>query len=119
MTAMFALCSSVIIGGVGQVVLRRGVSTGDGQKSAKSASWWLHLLRSPWLWCYAICFALATALWMLALSQIDISYAFPLLSANYILVALLSRVILKEPVGWRRWLSIAVISLGVLIIAKH
>ena len=119
MTGMTALCLSIVAGAVGQVVLRRGMSVGDSQTSARSANFWLHMLRSPWLWLYGFCFVAALGLWVIALSQTDISYAFPLLSASYILVALLSRVLLKESVGWQRWVSIAVISLGVFIIARN
>ena len=119
MTGMTALCLSIVAGGVAQVVLRRGMSVGDSQTSARAANFWIHMLRSPWLWAYGFCFVAALGLWIIALSQTDISFAFPLLSASYILVALLSRVMLKERVGWQRWVSIAVISIGVAIIAKN
>lgn len=119
MTAMTSLCLSIVTGGVAQVLLRRGMSVGDSQSSARKANFWIHMLRSPWLWGYGLCFVGALGLWIIALSQTDISYAFPLLSASYVLVALLSRVLLNEAVGAQRWVAICVISVGVLIIATH
>ncbi len=119
MTAMTSLCLSIFAGGVAQVVLRRGMSVGHSQTSARSANFWIHMLRSPWLWAYGFCFVAALGLWIIALSQTDISFAFPMLSASYILVALLSRVLLKESVGRQRWIAIAVITIGVFIIAKN
>ena len=115
--ALSALCASVVLGGIAQIALKRAVSGSFGTESP-GVAWWLRLFRSSWLWVYAMCFGLATALWLLALSGLNISYAFPLLSASYAFVALLARVWLKEPVSTRRWLSIAVICAGVILIAQ-
>lgn len=117
MSGITTLCLSVAAASTAQVLLRRGVRVGSAQTSARSSRWWLRLLASPWVWSYGILFVAAMGLWVLALSRIDLSYAFPLLSAGYILVALLSRFILKESLSWRRWLAIGVISVGVCIIA--
>ncbi len=108
-----ALWTSIILGGCAQVMLRKGVQGGN----ARSPRWWLNILTSGWVMGWAICFVAATILWMIALSRIDISYAFPLLSSSYILVALLSRWLLKESIPWQRWLAIAVISMGVALSA--
>lgn len=118
MTAMLALWISVILGGIAQISLKLAVSGGALPKGdPRSIGWWLVLLRSVWLWLYIICFGGATVLWLLALSGLNISYAFPLLSASYILVALLARLFLKENVSAMRWVSISVICLGVILIA--
>jgi drug/metabolite transporter (DMT)-like permease len=116
MNATVALSLSIIIASVAQVLLRRGMRVGAAQRSARSVGWWLHLVSSPWVWGYMVCFAAAMGLWILALSRADLSYAFPLLSAGYIVVALLSRFLLNEALGWRRLVAIAVISVGVAII---
>ncbi len=112
-----ALWASILLGGCAQVMLRKGVSGSFAQTSARSVRWWFSLLGSGWLWGYGLGFVLATGLWMVALTRINISYAFPLLSVGYILVALLSRLLLNERVGWRRWLAIVVISVGVMVSA--
>lgn len=58
--------------------------------------------------CAAIC-------WLLALSQLDLSYAAPLLSLNYLLVPLGAFLLFKEKISRQRILAILVICCGVLI----
>ena len=118
MTAMSALWASVAIGGLAQIALKLSVTGALGGASPRALGWWFSLLRSGWLWLYALCFFLATGLWLLALSGLHISYAFPLLSASYVLVAVLARVCLKESVSAGRWIAIAVICCGVILIAR-
>ncbi len=119
MNPLSALWGSIVLGGCAQIMLRKGVGGGAAQSSARVPGWWLGLLRSGWVWGWAISFVVALGLWMVALSHVDISYAFPLLSAGYVLVALLSRMFLKESIPWRRWVAIAVISAGVVLIARN
>jgi undecaprenyl phosphate-alpha-L-ara4N flippase subunit ArnE len=117
MNAMAELWISILLGGVAQILLKRGVS-GEGTKRGASPPWWLGLLRSGWIWAWLFSFLVATGLWLLAVAQLNISYAFPLLSASYVIVAVLSRIWLRENVSWQRWTAIAVISAGVLLIAR-
>jgi drug/metabolite transporter (DMT)-like permease len=116
MNATAALWISILLGGVAQILLKRGV-TGDRASRGAFTQWWLGLLRSGWIWAWLISFIAATGLWLLAVSQLNISYAFPLLSASYVIVAVLSRIWLHENVSWQRWTAIAVISAGVLLIS--
>lgn len=116
--ALWALWVSIAIGGIAQIALKRAVSSGLAAPNPRAIEWWLGLLRSGWLWLYILCFGAATGLWLLALSGLNISYAFPLLSASYGFVALLARIWLKEPVSGSRWFAIAVICCGVILIAR-
>jgi drug/metabolite transporter (DMT)-like permease len=60
----------------------------------------------------------ATGLWLLGVQRLDLSYAFPLLSLGYILVNILSMAFFRERVDHMRWLAVAIISLGVVLIAQ-
>lgn len=58
---------------------------------------------------------LAAICWLLALSQLELSYAAPLLCLNYLLVPLGAFLLFKEKVSRTRILAILVICSGVLI----
>ncbi len=111
MTPSIALWTSIVLGACAQVFLKRGVSPKNGP-----APTGLALLFSGWVLAWGICFVLATGLWLIGLSRIEISYAFPLLSIGYPIVAVLSMLFLKERVTRARWLAILVITIGVAII---
>jgi|SRR6267142_2364568 len=117
MTAIVALWASIILNGLAQVLLKKGVGHSNDSQST-SAQWWMSLLTNGWVLSWGISFVVATALWLIALSKLDISYAFPLLSTSFIFVAIISRVFLKEVISWPRWASILVITLGVILIAE-
>ena len=114
MSPATALWISILLGSCAQVFLKRGVNP---QNTTGGASY-LALLRSAWVWAWAACFLLATGLWMIAISKIEVSYAFPMLSLGYLVVPVLSIFFLKEHVSRKRWTAIAVITLGALIIYR-
>lgn len=115
MNPVVALWSSIILGACAQIFLKRGV--GHQQITGGPGSY-LALVRSGWVWAWGVCFVFATGLWMTAISTMQVSYAFPLLSIGYLVVAVLSIVVLKERVPPSRWAAIAVITLGVALIFK-
>lgn len=55
-------------------------------------------------------------IWFVILSFADLSQAYPLDSLQYIIIAVFSIVFLKEKVSLQRWLGIAVIVIGVIIV---
>lgn len=118
MNPLAALWASIMLGGIAQIALKLAVSGGlTGGPNPRVIGRWVELLCSGWLWLYLGSFGLATGLWLLALSGLNISYAFPLLSASYILVALLARVFLRETISLKRWAGISIVCFGVLLIA--
>lgn len=58
----------------------------------------------------------ATVFYLLALSKLPLSIAYPMLSSGYVLVVLLSKIFLGEDVGARRWIGVLVIIIGIFII---
>lgn len=61
-------------------------------------------------------YLLSFFIWIFVISKIDLSYAYPLVSINFVLVALGSKIFFKEKVSRKRWFSIAVILLGVVLV---
>ncbi len=55
-------------------------------------------------------------LWLIVLSKLDLSYAYPIVSINFALVALSSKIFFKERVSKKRWLSIFIIIIGVILV---
>ena len=63
-------------------------------------------------------FGLVNLLWLVVVSRVELSYAYPLFSLNFVLVAIFSKILFKEHVSKLRWLSIAIIIIGVILITS-
>jgi multidrug transporter EmrE-like cation transporter len=65
-----------------------------------------------------VCYAVSVVVWIVALSRVDVSVAYPLLSIGYVVNALLAYWLFGEAVNAERWLGIAVILFGVALVAR-
>ena len=57
-------------------------------------------------------------LWLVVLSREKLSFAYPMVAFAYIVTILLSKFILHEDIPLLRWSGLAVIIVGILMIAK-
>lgn len=71
------------------------------------------LCRSPHVWLSFLCLGVGLLLWLVVLSTMPVSQAYPIMSLGYIVVMLLARVFFKERIPARRWVGAALILLGV------
>jgi drug/metabolite transporter (DMT)-like permease len=78
----------------------------------------LDLLAVPSLW-FALCaYGLSVIVWIVGLSRVPVSQAYPLLSVGYVLNIGLAWWLLGEVPNIQRVLGIAVIILGVVLVAR-
>ena len=64
------------------------------------------------------CYAVSVIVWLMVLSRVDVSYAYPLLSFGYIVAALAGKFFFGEPVDLTRWAGIVTICIGVYLITR-
>ena len=112
--------TGVLLNAIAQLALKASVSdTGvislDLQSLLSSAG---TLMTNLWLWVGLICYAVSVVVWILALSRVDVSIAYPMLSIGYILNAVAASHLFNEPMGLGKIIGIGVIILGVYILAR-
>jgi len=61
-------------------------------------------------------FALAFLFYTMLLKRIPLSLAQAILSVQFVLVILAANVVLHEHVGWVRWMGIALVALGLVVV---
>jgi len=66
----------------------------------------------------AACYVLSLFVWILGLSRVPVSIAYPLLSVGYIVNAIAAHYVFGEDVTATRWLGIGFIVVGVWLVAK-
>jgi multidrug transporter EmrE-like cation transporter len=59
--------------------------------------WALELLKDPWIWTVVIAVIVASIAWLAAISRLELSIAYPLMSTSLILVVLLGVLAFDEP----------------------
>ena len=73
----------------------------------------------PRVWLSGIFAMVSLGIWLLVLSGADLNFAFSADSIHYIFIALASKTFLKEKVSPSRWLGIASIILGIVLISLN
>lgn len=63
-------------------------------------------------------FGIGAVFWLAALSRVNLSWAYPMLSLGYILVLLFSMLVLKETIAPLRWAGVALICAGVVLVFR-
>ena len=112
--------TGVLLNAIAQLALKASVSdTGiislDLQSLLTSAG---SLATNLWLWLGLICYAISVVVWILALSRVDVSIAYPMLSIGYIVNAVAAWHLFDEPMNLGKVVGIGIIIVGVYILAR-
>jgi multidrug transporter EmrE-like cation transporter len=110
------LIVSVLLGAVGQVMMKWGV----GAWKPASGGWlaWFNLTSSWPIVAGLACYGLSSLSWLLTLRKLPLSTAYPMVSLGYILVMVLGFYLFQESLSMQKWFGAAFVSLGVLLIAR-
>lgn len=73
-------------------------------------------LREPRLWGGLVLFGVSAAFWLVVLSRVPLSLAYPFVGISYVVVVLLARFALHEPVPPLRWVGVVVVAIGIAIV---
>ena len=112
---------SVGCGVVGQLTLKIGmnhVGHIGAEALAQPLSTALRVLTNPLVVGGLGLYVLGAAFWLTVLSRVPLSFAYPILALSYAFTPILAWVILGEPVPSLRWLGIATICLGVVLVSR-
>jgi multidrug transporter EmrE-like cation transporter len=65
-----------------------------------------------------MCYAISVVVWIMALSRVEVSIAYPMLSIGYVVNAIAAYLLFGEAVGIQRLLGIGIIVVGVYVVAR-
>ena len=78
---------------------------------------WVRMLRRPWLWVGTASFLLHFVLWIAFLSSVPLSQGMLLAALQIVVIYAAGRVLFHEPGSWLRLGGVALVALGVAIVA--
>jgi multidrug transporter EmrE-like cation transporter len=122
MTALsFALILvGVLLNAAAQLLLKAGTNAvGSFEFAAANAlPVGLKLALEPHILGGIACYVISVVVWILALSRVEVSIAYPMLSIGYVVNAIAAYYLFGEAVTATRLVGIGIIILGVFIVAR-
>ena len=120
MKQMLLVLVTVSFNVVGQYLMKRGMMdvgriSGDMAMIVSSVT---RAFLNPWVMAGVIAYGMSSIFWLVLLSRVDLSYAYPALSLGYVLVTLISAFALGEQVSGMRWAGVLVICVGVALLSR-
>lgn len=111
-----AIVLAVLFVPAAEILLKRGaMATAANHETVAGLG--LNVLSSRWTWLAIACYIANFVCWLHALRYLPLYLAFSLLSSTHALVPLGCWWFLGERIGLCRWAGIAVVLLGVVVIA--
>ena len=108
MLSYAALAAAILIGVVGQLLLKTGVErAGDGV---------LAQFLNPFTIGGLFAYGFGALFYIAAIKRIPISIAFPTVAISYVLVAIASHLLWQETLGWQQFMGIGLIAAGILVL---
>ena len=78
----------------------------------------MEIFLSTVFWVAIVLYGVVTLLWVLLLREIDLSRAYPIMAATYVLVPIASMLLLGEKFGWSYVLGVALIVAGIILTVR-
>jgi uncharacterized membrane protein len=114
------ILATILLTVYGQLVIKWQVSNAGSLPigSYEKVEFIFSLLLKPAIFSGFLAAFLASLCWMAAMTKFELSYAYPFMSLNFILVTLLSIKVLGETVSVTTALGIGLIVLGTVVASK-
>ncbi len=116
----FYIFLTIVFTVYGQLILKQQVNTLAGMPSGISLIpfYIKFIITRPLVISAFISAFLASGAWMAAISKFELSYAYPFMSLNFVVVVIASLFLFGENLNPYKLIGLAVICLGVYIVSK-
>jgi hypothetical protein len=114
---------SVTLAAVAQLTLKHGMNvvTKDGTvplSFSDPVATVKRILLTPSVWGGLMIFVVSAAVWLLVLSRVSLSFAYPFASLTYVMILVFDRFVLHVPISGLRYAGVALIIAGLLLISR-
>lgn len=114
------IVSSVLLNAAAQLFLKKGMLL-IGNIEVSMAAVLAMIPKAAmnlYIWGGFACYAVSIVLWLVVLSKVEVSYAYPFLSIGYIVAAFVGWAVLGESMSLTKVAGIAVICLGIVLLYR-
>ena len=112
--------TGVMLNAAAQLLLKAGSRAISGVAISFANGWTLaeRIALNPPILAGLACYVISVVFWILALSRVDVSVAYPMLSIGYVVNALAAWLLFSEQLNAARVAGIGIIILGVWLVAR-
>ena len=120
-SSMFGLILvGVLLGAAGQLFLKAGTNRvgkfAFRRDNILPIGW--KIATEPRIGAGLVCYVIGVAVWIVALSRVEVSIAYPMVSIGYVVNAVAAWYLFGEAVTRSRLVGIGIIAMGVYIVAQ-
>jgi drug/metabolite transporter (DMT)-like permease len=119
---LLIIITAISLGSIGQLLIKTGLNSFTSRFGSISLSTvWSKLpaiVSTPQIIIAAICFGISATFWCVVMSKRDLSQVYPFIALAHVFVVLMAYFVLKEQIGVLRIAGIAIIIVGVIVLAQ-
>lgn len=117
---MVIVVAGVLLNAAAQLMLKAGTRALGELSLASGAliSMAIGVITQPFILGGLACYVVSVGLWIIALSRVDVTIAYPMNSIGYVVNAVLAWQLFGEQLGPGRIVGIAIILAGVVVLAR-
>jgi len=119
MSGMILILSAIILNVCGHLFLKAGMNKIGAISVDQLLVSFSKIFTTPYVILGLLSYVSSVTMYMVVLSRVDISYAYPLMMGlGYVLIVLFSWQIFAEPFSTFKWIGIVLILIGVFLLGK-
>ena len=114
------ILANVAMTSLAQIILKFGMSSSEVSRALSGGvrlSTLVSVLFHPWVLAGLVLYFAAAVVWLLVLSKVDVSLAYPFVGLGFVVTTLLAWAVLGEAITVSRIVGTLLISAGVAILA--
>jgi len=111
------LLLSILAGALGQLSLKKGMLSIGGTSLPEMLRSPLAILTNPWIVAGGVLYVASFALWLVVLSRIELSKAYPMVSLGYVVTFALGVAFFQEQVSLVKIAGLLVVMGGVALLS--
>ena len=112
------LLFAVALAATGQLLLKNGMNLAKTASQADGRSLALTAATSPWILGGLVVFAVSAVAWLVTLSRVPLSIAYPFNALGYVVILVASTVILHERTNLWTWLGTVLVISGLVVVVS-
>ena len=118
MSNFLLILANIFLAVSGQIFIKQGVNKIGSFSEMQLGQFLLKSIESPLVIMGLILYFISAAIWVMVLSKVDLSFAYPMLSLGYILILFLSWAFLHETISPVRIAGVVLIIAGVYFVFR-